>query len=62
MEKRSADKNPDPRRPAQGRANPKGHNPKAGDSPDRDVHHDENRRNLYDEEVARGLRGSGRAD
>ncbi len=36
-----------------------GQNPRANDAPDRDVYHDENRRNLYDPEVGKSLRRSG---
>lgn len=45
---------------ASGRTAVPGQNPKADDSPEHDEYHDENRRNLYDPEVARGLRGAGR--
>ena len=38
-----------------GRTRVEGQNPKADDAVDKDLYHDDNRRNLYDPEVARSL-------
>jgi hypothetical protein len=43
------------------RTDVEGQNPKADDAPDKDVYHDENRRNLYDPEVGRFLKYQGKA-
>lgn len=39
-----------------GKTKVEGQNPQANDSPDMDLYHDENRRNMYDPEVAEALK------
>jgi hypothetical protein len=48
----------EPQDPDRGRTDVEGQNPKANDATDQDLYHDENRRNMYDPEVGKALRGS----